>query len=1085
VTRLQRRSFLAAYLSSGFAGLLYQVVWSRLLTLSMGHNVAAVGTVLAAFMGGLATGAALGGRLATRLERGAALRGYAYLELLIGAAALSVAPILGLATPLLHLAYGDAGGPWFAVVRLGVSLSLIAIPAALMGATLPFSVKWYARDAAHAGPDAGALYAMNTVGAAAGAAVTGFLLIPALGLRTTSACGAALNVAAALTALWIARRSTDALARTDKTVAPAAPAGEVRQGRAPKRAASTRSPAAAVSSAGISIPIWVPAVLVGVSGFVALVYEVTWTRLLGLVLGPTTWAFSSMLCAFIVGIAAGAGAAARALSRTSRTGFWLGVVLIAMALASLGAALALGQIPLVVAAAAARADADLARMVPLQIGVALALLVPMSMASGAAFPLAVAMATRRDREVPRDVANVYAANTAGAVGGALAASFLLVPALGAEGTIRASAVAVTIAGSLLAIRVDRAGRRALAAGLAAGTILAAALLPRWDRALLSSGAYKYAPYLAQADLETALEAGTLHYYGEGAAGIVTVREVTGTLALAIDGKVDASNGGDMLTQKLLAHLPLLLHESPRRVAIIGLGSGVTLGAALVHPIERADAIEISPEVVAASAFFSRENRGALADPRSRLIVGDGRSHLFLTGETYDVIVSEPSNPWMAGIASLFTREFFAAARARLASDGILCQWAHTYDISEADLRSIAATFRAVFPEATLWLVGEGDLLLIGSTQPLVPRLRGLSAHLDRPGVAADLHEIDVRDEFSLFSMFAGGPRALERFARGALVQTDDRTLLEFSAPRAIYGRARPDNAAIIRRLVSGPAELPQLVRDGIERAGAAEWRNRGLMLLRAEAYRDAYDDLARAVRLDAGDPEALTGLERAAGRAGRLQDALALVRDIAAGRSGNVAVRIALARLLAATGDAAQALDAARQATGLDPSNLSAQEQLASVVADAGDADALRAVVRTLQSLAPDRASTYYYDATLRFLTGDLAGAAEIGERAIQLEPADARAENLVGAAHANLGNGERARAAFEAAVRADPEDPTSRVNLGRFELGAGKARQAASHFAQALLIDPRSPAALAGMADAMAALGRPDRAAALRGRIR
>jgi spermidine synthase len=239
--------------------------------------------------------------------------------------------------------------------------------------------------------------------------------------------------------------------------------------------------------------------------------------------------------------------------------------------------------------------------------------------------------------------------------------------------------------------------------------------PPWDRALLASGVYKYAPYVSDnVDLETALTAGTLLYYREGAGATVSVKRLTGTLALAIDGKVDASNGSDMLTQKLAAHLPLLLHEQPREVGIIGLGSGVTLGAALRHPIARADVIEISPEVVEASSLFAAENYHALSDPRTRLIVGDGRSHLALSNRRYDVLISEPSNPWIAGVAALFTREFFLSARSRLAPGGIICQWAHTYNITDRDLRSIVATFTSVFPDGTAWLIGQDDLLLVAA-----------------------------------------------------------------------------------------------------------------------------------------------------------------------------------------------------------------------------------------------------------------------------------------------------------------------------------------------------------------------------------
>ena len=254
------------------------------------------------------------------------------------------------------------------------------------------------------------------------------------------------------------------------------------------------------------------------------------------------------------------------------------------------------------------------------------------------------------------------------------------------------------------------------------------------------------------------------YYREGASATVSVKKLTGTTTLAVDGKVDASNRGDMLTQKLVAHLPLLVHENPRDVAIIGLGSGVSVGAALRHPIARADVLEISPEVVEASRYFTAENHDALSDPRTNLIVGDGRSHLLLTRRQYDVIISEPSNPWIAGVAALFTREFFEGARARLAPGGILCQWANAYNISDPDLRSIIATFISVFPHGTVWLIGGDDVLMMASDGPLDERLERVRDAWSRPGVAEDLALVSVMEPFSLWSLYAGGPAELQRYA---------------------------------------------------------------------------------------------------------------------------------------------------------------------------------------------------------------------------------------------------------------------------------------------------------------------------------
>ncbi|HMB80139.1 MAG TPA: fused MFS/spermidine synthase, partial [Vicinamibacterales bacterium] len=545
------------------------------------------------------------------------------------------------------------------------------------------------------------------------------------------------------------------------------------------------------------------------------------------------------------------------------------------------------------------------------------------------FPLALAVAGGRLRVADasagqdgtstagRDAARVYTANTIGAIAGALAGGFLLVPALGLRLTFQTAAIigALGGAGCLAAalrevrtqnseLRTTNAERRTSnvvwPASVAVAAVALILLLPGWDRQLLASGAYKYAPYLGTDNFDTVLRAGTLEYYKEGAAGTVSVRRLTGTLSLAIDGKVDASNAGDMLTQRLLGLLPLLVHGNPRDICIIGLGSGVTLGSALAAgTVEHADVVEISPEVVEASHFFDRENGAALAKPGVRLIVGDGRSHLLLTPRKYDVIVSEPSNPWMAGVASLFTRQFFEAARARLKPDGLLCQWAHTYDISPQDLQSIVRTFGSVFPQGTLWMVGGGDLLLVGASDgEILPRLAAVNAASRKGSAAATLVDVGIAEgtaPFALLSQFAGGPREMERYGGGALVQTDDRTALEYSAPRGIYGRSREDNAAAIRALA---AERPPAVRAAFERATDAAWTSRGLMDLKAQAFTDAYAAFRQAVTLNGNNFSALSGLSDAAGGAGKLDEERNTLREIASRDPKNANVRIELSRVL-------------------------------------------------------------------------------------------------------------------------------------------------------------------------------------------
>ena len=1059
---MARTAFLALYGLSGGVALLYQVAWIRLLTLHMGHTAAAVGTVLAAFMGGLALGAALGGRAAVRLPRQRALAWYARLEIVIAACALLVPLGLAALQPLLHATYLDGAGPWFGAMRALSSLVLIAVPAAAMGATLPLAVRWFAGAATRGSRDAGALYAVNTIGAAFGAAATGFVLLPALGLQLTTTVGVVINIGVALAAFRLAARTSPS--ETSSTPGPIA------------RRTAARPPAAAPV-----VQPWLAAAALGVSGFVALLYEVIWTRALALVLGPTTYAFTTMVVAFIIGIACGAWAASRLVDRIARPVLWLAASLAMAALGALAASLAIGRIPLAIAETASSSDATFVSVAARQAALIAPLLIPMTVAFGAAFPFAVAAASRGPAQLASDVARVYAANTAGAISGALAGSFLFIPWLGLHRSIALGGA--LLAGTAVLVAVTALSRwpvRALVTG--GGVALAAAgfLLPPWNVHLLSSGAYLYGADAA-GDPQSILEAGELLYYAEGAAGTVSVRRVAGTTSLAIDGKVDASNGADMLTQKLLAHLPLMLHPSPRRAAVIGYGSGVTAGAALQHPVARLDVLEISPEVIAASPLFRAENHDAPADGRARIVITDGRTHLMLSAAAYDVIISEPSNPWMAGIAALFTREFFSAARSRLAPGGVFCQWAHTYDIADADLRSIVATFASVFPDGSMWLVGDGDLLLIGSTVPVTDLLGNITDAWAREAVARDLGTVGVRHPFALFSMFLAGGPGLLSYGRGE-IQTDDRLALEFSAPRGMYAARGARNAETLRQ-IAVVSPRPVVVSEAIGSATASMWRDVGLMHLEAKAADAAYAALARAASSDARDEALLDGLLRAAAASGREDPAARLLEDLAGRDPRNVPARVALSRLRASAGQGDAALAAAGQALQIDPGSPVAREQLASLFADAGDAPRLDGVVRAMVQDAPGRPGTLYYQAVLHFLRGQFTDAAVQGGRAAAADPANARVHNLLGAAFANLGQPDRARAAFEAAARRNPRDPAALTNLGLFELESSNSEAAAARFAEALVVEPGFAAAAGGLADALERQGETARAARLRGR--
>ncbi len=1068
---MRRGAFLVLFALSGAAALVYEVVWTRLLTLQIGHGVAAASTVLAAFMGGLAAGAALGGRFGQRQTPAGALRAYAKLEVAIAGAAVLLPLVLSALEPLLRIVYADGNGGWsFAALRLVTSLFLLALPAAAMGATFPIASRWMVRSAASMSGDAGRLYAVNTLGAAAGAVAAGFLLLPTFGLMGATLTGVVLNLVAAGGAWYISSGTASAEAGPP---AEREPEPKVRpQESGARTAASTRRRGGARTTTSESAARirslqgrpWLAAAALGITGLASLSLQVVWTRLLASILGPTTYAFSAVVAVFILGIAGGAALGAWLSRRIARPMTALSLVVMASGALALTAALGVDATLLAIGRLVATPGITFEAVLVRQLMAAAGLLLPMAIAFGAAFPLAVAVATRGDDTAVSDLGLVYAVNTIGAITGALLTGFALVPALGLHDTIRVVGALTAVAGAALVVWSGGSGWRQWAPLTLAVLVLAAAWnLPSWDPRLLSSGAYKYAPALRGPDLETSLTAGELVYYREGSTATVAVRELAGTTALSIDGKVDASDAGDMLTQRLLAHVPLLLHPNPRSAAILGLGSGVTLGSALTHGLERATVLEISPEVVEASRFFDAENHRALADPRTRLIVGDGRTHLLLSDERYDVIVSEPSNPWMAGIASLFTREFFELARTRLNDGGILCQWAHTYDISDGDLRSIVATFLSVFPDGTLWLVGDADVLLIGSTAPLTDRLDGMAQAWRRPWVVEDLAGVGARDPFALLSLYVADGAALADWSAGARIQTDDRGRLEFSGPRSVFGGQRTDNAKLLRDLVAGRPR-PPAVQQALDSATPDQWTHFGEMLRRADSHRAAYEAFLRALDGNPRDPVALDGLVNASAPLGRSADARSYISGLAADPA-NQEAKLALSRLLASQGTFEES---ARIPLGLlqgNPGNFAALEQLASILTDAGDAERLEPVVARLKMVAPSSASTHYYAAALGFLQGRMDVAIREAETALAADPSHARARNILGAALAGVGQRDRARAAFTQSLQADPRDAATYSNLATLELEVGNAAAARRYFAEALTIDPDNRIAREGLA--------------------
>ncbi len=745
-------------LLSGAAGLIYQVVWAKYLSLLLGHTSYAVVAVLVVFMGGLALGNAFLGRYADRLRRPLAL--YGWLELGIAAYAVVFPIYFELCQgAYVTLARGAAPGSlWLMGLKFVVSVAAILVPTTLMGGTLPILTRLVTRSLGELRARVGGLYFINSLGAVFGVLIADFWWIPAMGLDATSLGGAVLNGLVGVVALGVSAGWREGEGRDASR--PAVETGRNSgMGQSASEARVTGAAAGAGQSETFGAEEWRLAVLAaGLSGFVAMLYEIVWTRLLALALGSSTHAFSIMLVTFIAGIAAGAWWVGRwrSLKRTFDAFGWAELALaVTLGVSMFGYHLlpyAFGRL----AGVLARDAANHGLYQGLQFLLCFAVMFVPAFCLGMTLPLASRVATARLEQVGRSVGLVFSVNTVGTVLGAALSGLVLLPNLGLAKTF-ALGVGLNLVIALAVLLRHREAVRRFMPGLSIALILGmialahVALSETWDRAF-TLGLWRVRnPPPTLAAYREQIRAVDVRYHRDGAGSTVAVlgwtNHQTGKLELTlrVNGKPDASSRGDLSTQLLLGHLPLLLRSNVQDVMVVGIGSGATCGAVLTHPeVRKLDAVEISPEVRdAARTQFREANLGALDDPRTEVVLDDAKSFLRTSGRTYDVIVSEPSNPWMAGVAGVFTAEFYQTCRASLRPGGLMVQWVHIYESNDDALRTVMATFTSVFPHLTLWQTIPGDLVLIGSATPIPYDLAAIQQRFQLPTVNADLQRIDL------------------------------------------------------------------------------------------------------------------------------------------------------------------------------------------------------------------------------------------------------------------------------------------------------------------------------------------------------
>lgn len=935
----------ALFFVSGFAALIYQLLWFRHLGFIFGNTVYAATTVVAAFMAGLALGAWLFGRLAHRVRQ--AVRLFGALELGIGLYAVAMPLLFGLLREAYRWTYLHVSDslPVLTALRFVLAFLLMLIPTTLMGGTLPVLSEALLRRHADFSRRLGWLYGVNTLGAVTGVMAAGFLLVPALGLRGTNLVAIAANLFIGVSALVL---------------------GRVAAARAPPTEVLPDTPCAVASPRLILIAS-------SLAGFVALGFEVLWFRALTLVFGSTTYSFSAMLAAFLLGIALGSLVLGLLGDRVKNP-------LLLFALAELGIGFSLwggmalyDRQPEFLLHLLARHGVTWPAMVSAQFLITLKILLLPTVLMGVAFTVAGKLVRAARPDPAQAVAAVYTWNTVGCVLGSLAAGFVALPALGLERSLELFCALAALLGTALVLRATAPGGRAALLGAVGvgGAVLMVFGPLQWDVKLLTSGPH-FGPstYLDQGRViyRERLREMQVEFYREGAMATVAVtRNIDQNHSYLSGGKVEAdSSPRSMMLQRIAGHLPLLVHPAPRVAVNIGLGAGVSLGALGQHPLEQLTVVEIEPAAMEVARRFGPWNHHIMDRPDLRVVIGDGRNFLFCTTSRFDVITSDPFEPVHAGANHLYTREHFRQARACLRPGGILSQYLPLYELSQEDFFSIIRSFADVFPDSVLFYTGD-DTILLGFNGPVVLTAENLRTHFHIPAVQASLAELGFTRPETLLGMFVADLRTTPRLTQPGPLNTDDRPRVEFSAPKHALRQTSFDNIQVLLDIFT---DLPDALLAGLTDEERARARDEHAALRRS---------LEAAVKRGRGDPAALE----------ELVEASRLAPDNPILRNEVVSLMLPEATASLKAGDLQNASDGFRTILEWQPRNFWANHFYITLAMLAGQAEFAQQLLAQALELYPESGLIMAQRARMRATFGDVDGAIADFRRAAELQPQD------------------------------------------------------------------------------------------------
>jgi len=764
---------LAIFFVSGASGLIYEVAWFRLLSLSFGVSVYAASAVLTAFMGGLALGSWVFGNITARWQTNdsaekrsspaSLLHLFALLVIGIALFAFATPPLFaGLTSLYVWIAREARPDPFvYNAVRTALATLALVPPTFLMGGTLPVLAHLLAAHEQDRGQRLGLLYAINTFGGVLGALAAGLLLIPSLGVSGSLYLGGGLDLAVAGLAFWLARH-WQAERDVPAPVAPPAPSQPAPRSRQATRTTSARAsggraimatnismrlahndvvPAlqiqSAVSrSASILKPTQLALIGYALSGFAALGYQVVWTRTLAIFSLNAVYSFTIMLVTFLIGLAAGSAWMGRRIDRHPQPLALFGWLQIGIGMCAVIALYAFARMPTLLDMFTARTS-FLASLWAEFFAAAVIMIVP-TLLMGAVFPVVArlytapsptdpSVATLPDQKgVGSRIGRLYALNTVGATLGAFTAGFIFIPLLGLQrSSLLLAMLSMAIGTVALLIVLTRWSDRARLAGMLGATALAAALLPPGVYLGFREGVIP-----------------ELVYYREGVDATVAVFEVKyPPLKMSfVNGRSEVpTDRHSMRAFHLLGHLPALIHPNAQNALMISFGNGIASGAMATHPIPRIHAVELVAEQVEAARLYEVENRGVLDRSGFQITIEDGRNYLLRSTERYDIITADATHPINSSSWALFTHEFYTMVRDHLSDDGVFIQWLPFHDLSERDYRNIIHTFQSVFPHTTLWYTGATHSFLVATPYPLTrDQILALDAQLRGSAAGADL-----------------------------------------------------------------------------------------------------------------------------------------------------------------------------------------------------------------------------------------------------------------------------------------------------------------------------------------------------------